>query len=102
MKMRNVETIRHTSFSLRPYILYIMEKRFGLITFSTTIHKDFVGVEGMSEIQVKRFSWIDFHRFPLSMDKNHLIANLKILSISIFIYWLLRDATTPRTTATLF
>ena len=28
----------------------------------------------MSEIQVKRFSWIDFHRFPLSMDKNHLIA----------------------------
>ena len=56
----------------------------------------------MSEIQVKRFSWIDFHRFPLSMDKNHLIANLKILSISIFIYWLLRDATTPRTAATLF
>ena len=58
----------------------------------------------MSEIQVKRFSWIDFHRFLLSMDKNHLIAKgvLKILSISIFIYWLLRDATTPRTTATLF
>ena len=29
----------------------------------------------MSEIQAKRFSLIDFHRFPLSMDKNHLIAN---------------------------
>ena len=88
MKMRNVETIRHTSFSLRPYILYIMKKRFGLITFSTTIHKDFVGVEGMSEIQVKRFSWIDFHRFPLSMDKNHLIANnfYRFRFLSIFYY----------------
>ena len=29
----------------------------------------------MSEIQAKRFSLIDSHRFPLSMDKNHLIAN---------------------------
>ena len=29
----------------------------------------------MSEIQAKRFCWIDFHPFPLSMDKNHLIAD---------------------------
>ena len=76
--MRNVETIIHTSFSLRPHILYITMGwggRFGLTTFSTTLDKDFVGVEGMSEIQAKRFSYIDFHLFALSMDKNHLVAN---------------------------
>ena len=28
----------------------------------------------MSEIQAKRFASIDFHRFPISTDKNHLIA----------------------------
>jgi len=29
----------------------------------------------MPEIQTKRFLWIAFHRFPLSIEKNHLIAN---------------------------
>ena len=38
----------------------------------------------MSEIPAKRFSWIDFHRFP------------------IFIYRLLRDVTVPGTTRTLY
>ena len=38
----------------------------------------------MSEIPAKRFSWIDFHLFP------------------IFIYWLLRDVTAPGTTRTLY
>ena len=34
----------------------------------------FLRVEGMSEIQANRFLSIDFHRFPLQIDKNHLIA----------------------------
>ena len=74
--MRNVETITQTSFSLRPFILYIITKtiRFNYIQYNL-LDKDFLRVEGMSEIQAKRFSWIDVHRFPLSMDKNHLIAN---------------------------
>ena len=33
-------------------------------------------VEGMPEIQAKRFPYIDFYRFPLSTDKNRLIAKV--------------------------
>ena len=38
------------------YFVHNNKKRYGLITFSTTLDKDFLGVEGMSEIQAKRLS----------------------------------------------
>ena len=31
VKMRNVETVAHTSFALKPFILYSITKKFGLI-----------------------------------------------------------------------
>ena len=47
---------------------------------------------GMSEIQAERSPYIDFHHFPLSIDKNDLI----------FSYWLLRNVATPGTMPMLF
>ena len=56
IKMRNVETTTHTSFSLKPFILYLITKAFGNnVQFSVVLFQTSPSVEGMSEIQAKRF-----------------------------------------------
>ena len=40
-------------------------------------------------------TWVLFNRFPISIDE--ITWSLTILSISIFIYWLLREVTTRGT-----
>ena len=93
MKRTNVETITDTIFPLKTMtLLYITTEtvRFNYIHSShrqvpreiiqcyTTLDKRFPGlnfiqtssrVEGMLEIQTKRFLWIALHRFPLTIDK---------------------------------
>ena len=93
MKRTNVETITDTIFSLKTMtLLYITTEtvRFNYIHSShrqvpreiiqcyTTLDKRFPDlnfiqtssrVEGMLEIQTKRFLWIALHRFPLTIDK---------------------------------
>ena len=89
--MRNVEIITHNILS-KTLHLYLQTKtvRFNYIQFTQDITRNTstldikislpefqtsLRVEGMSEIQAKRFPSIDFHRFQISTDKNHLIAN---------------------------
>ena len=112
-----MKTITHTSFSLKPFFLFITAKtvRFNCsqssqegITRNTSLDKIFrslefqtsLRVEGISEIHAKRFPYIDFPRFLLSIDKNHLIANdfyrYRLLSIDF------SGITTPGTTTTSF
>ena len=53
----------------------------------------FLHVVGMSGIQAKRFTYIGCHRFPLSIDKNHFIAN------DLYQYWFLSvGVSTTKTT----
>ena len=81
MKMRNVEPITHTSFSLKLVVLYITTKtiRFLFIIIFIYLYYIFIyltlvkisqpesqtspRVEGMSEIQAERFLWTDFQPF---------------------------------------
>ena len=88
--MRNVETMT-PRFSLKPFILYKITKTVRLndiqfsqegITRNATSIKPFPSLnfrypfrfKGISEIQAKRFPQKDFHCVPLTIDKNHLIA----------------------------
>ena len=86
-----METITDTSQFLSKTLYFVHnQKPLGFyihflqasITRNTALDKDFLAccqtfpqVEGMSEVQVKRFPQIDFHRFSLSVNKNHLIAD---------------------------
>ena len=86
METRNVETITHTTFSLKPFILYIITKTVRFLISSSRqvsreIHPQVIKISQPKfqtvlrvGIQAKRFSSINFHCFPISVDKNHLIA----------------------------
>ena len=54
MKMRNVKTITHTTFSLEPFILYIITKtvRFKYIQFSQAIITRNTSIGGPAELAV--------------------------------------------------
>ena len=80
MKMRNVETITDTRFSLKPWLflyIIIITVRFNYNRSSRRqVPRDFPAefqrssrVEGVPEIRLKVSLDIAFHHFPLSIDK---------------------------------
>ena len=62
MKMRNVETITHTTFSLKPFILYLITKtvRFNYIQFSQA------NITRNTSVEKKITLWPPVLRFALS------------------------------------
>ena len=58
----------------------------------------------MTQNQAKRFPQIDLHRFPTSIDKNHLTGNdfYRFRFLCIDFKKKLQDVTTPETAGTVF
>ena len=88
MKMRNVETITHTSFSLKLFVWYIITKtvwfyNYMYIQFSkASITRNTTSVNWFPSLNfrhplkskgclkfIQRFPWIDFHHFSYQLIK---------------------------------
>ena len=111
MKMRNVETITHTSFSLQLFVWYIITKTVWFynymyiqffqasITRKTTLVNWFPSLNFRHPLESKgclkftqRFPWIDFHCCCYKLIK---ITRLLMIFIDFYFYfWLLWDLTT--------
>ena len=70
--MGNVETITHTKFFLKPFML---NKNSSGEIHSALAFQTSLRLEGMSEIQANRFSLDTFSPFCVINQKNDLIAN---------------------------